>query len=253
MAAMLLLLLTGGCTDPAEAPLRECQRLKSEAKLDDAMKACEQAVSASAKSKAGLAAASLVTEIRAALAEQERQADEARKALLASGKVDDLRKLLKDYSGSVQAKAAEEQLPKLASVCANRSSWQLTYPLRRLGERPGQVALMSGMSPAFGKASAEGTAEKCEKEAKQLDDTAAEIAAHAALPGEEAIRDTMVANHKQLADQNRKWARAFKAFDGNLAPFTALQAATEHLAEQVLEKDTDTFNACLKGPGRGKP
>ena len=71
-AAMLLSLLTGGCTDPAEAPLRECQRLKGEAKLDDAIKACEQAVSASAKSKAGLAAASLVSEIKAVLAEQER-------------------------------------------------------------------------------------------------------------------------------------------------------------------------------------
>jgi hypothetical protein len=187
VAAMLLSLLTAACTDPGEVPLRECQRLKGEANLNDAIKACEQAVSASAKSKAGLAAASLVSELRATLAAQERQAEETRKALLVSGKVDDLRKLSKDY------------------------------------------------------------------EAKQLDDTAAEIAAHAALPGEETIRDSMVANHKQLADQNRKWARAFKAFDGNLAPFAALQAATELLAEQVLEKDTDTFNACLKGAGGGKP
>lgn len=253
MAAMLLLLLTGGCTDPAEVPLRECQRLKGEAKLNDAIRACEQAVSASAKSKAGLAATSLVSELKATLADQERQAEEARKALLASGKVDDLRKLVKDYGGSVEAKAAEEQLPKLTSVCANRSSWQLTYPLRRLGERPGQAALMSGMSPVFGKASAEGTAEKCEKEAKQLDDTASEIASHAALPGEEAIRDAMVTNHKQLAEQNRKWARAFKGFDGNLEAFAALQAATERLAERVLAKDTDTFNACLKAPGGGSP
>jgi hypothetical protein len=254
MAATLVsTLLAAGCTDQAEAPLRECERLKSEAKLDEAVKACERAIAVDAKSKAGVAAASRMTELKLALADQGRQALEARKALLASGKEDDLRKLLKDYAGSVEAKDAEERLRKLTSVCANRSSWQLTYPIRRLGERPGQVALMSGMNPAFGRVSAEGIAEKCEKEAKQLDDTAAEIAAHGALLGEEAIRDTMVANHKQLAEQNRKWARAFKAYSGDLEPFAALQAATEHLTEQVLEKDTDTFNACLKLPAGAKP
>jgi hypothetical protein len=253
VATLVLPLLAAGCTDQAEAPFQECARLKGEAKLDEAIKACERAVGADAKSKAGVAAASMLSDLRSALADRERQASETRKALLASGKADDLRKLLKDYPGSTEAKEADDGLRKLTSVCANRSSWQLTYPIRRLGERPGQVALMSGMSAAFGKASAEGTAEKCEKEAKQLDDTAAEIAAHGAMPGEEAVRDTMVANHKQLADQNRKWARAFKAYDGDLAPFTALQTATERLTEQALEKDTDTFNACLKLPAGVKP
>lgn len=243
-------MLAVGCTDPAAAPLGECQRLKAESKLDDAVRACQQAIAASAKSKAGVAAAALVSDLKATIAEQERHTQEARKALLASGKADDLRTLLKDYAGSDEAKAAEEQLRKLTSVCANRSSWQLTYPLRRLGERPGQASLMSGMSTAFAKASAEGIAEKCEQEAKQLENTAAEIAAHDALPGEETIRDAMVTNHKQLAEQNRKWARAFKTFDGDLAPFTSLQASTERVAERVLEKDTETLNACLKGtPG----
>jgi hypothetical protein len=48
------------CVDRAEAPLKECERLKAEAKITEALKACEQAVAADPKGKSGVAAASLL-------------------------------------------------------------------------------------------------------------------------------------------------------------------------------------------------
>ena len=259
--AALLVVLLPACADKAEPALRQCEQLKSEAKLQEALKACEQSVSIDPRSKAGTAAANIASTLKAEIGEaeakrkndQERQVVETRKKLLASGSPADLQRLLKEYAGPPEATEAEEELRKITSICANRSTWSLTRAIKRLGERPGQAAFMDGMSPTFAAASAQGTAERCETEAASLEKMASEIAAHALRPGEEPVRDALVQNHKVLAQQNRKWARAFRSYSGDLEPFAALQAATERVAEHVLAKDTEAFNKCLRLPAGATP
>ena len=75
----VLALVAAGCTNKADAPLKECQRLRSEGSLDEAVKACEQAVASDAKSSSGQQASTLLAALRAAVARAnaDKQATEA--------------------------------------------------------------------------------------------------------------------------------------------------------------------------------
>lgn len=243
-----------GCQDKAEPGLKDCQQLHSQGKLTEALAACQKAVSADPNTKSGKAASKQVQDLKAAIAKEqadkkaaaEKAAQQAkRKSLLASTNPTDWKTLIKDSPGTDEAKLAEEKLGKHESVCLDRSRWNPTLAIKRLGDRSGQAAMMSNMSDALAAHTAVGLGDACKKETERLEGEAKEIKGHAVRPGEAAIQKELAMDRQKLADMNKSWTKAFYGYDGDLAPYVALQRASERLADTVLKHDTAEMMKCI--------
>ena len=64
-AFMILALIGVACTDKAEAPLRDCQRLLAQSKPDEARQECERAVNVDKTSRSGKQAAAILADLPA--------------------------------------------------------------------------------------------------------------------------------------------------------------------------------------------
>jgi hypothetical protein len=257
-AAIAVVCMVTACADKARPEYARCLRLESDGDLPGAASACASAVKASPLSFSGKSATKHLTAIgdkraKATAIEEERAArkvvDDAaeQKQLLASASPDDWRTLVAKHPNTPAAAVASSRLSRAASLCADRDSWPLDAWIARASNLGTDFASARDAARATGDASFSAVTSlgaQARREALSARDLASKVAAHASLPGEGSVRDSLIDDLHSIATLDDKWDARAGAYAVDRSSFAALVKETSAFAGRLALADVNRARTC---------